>query len=140
MKQIISSIAVLVIACASVFAKAPEAATDLSAALEKAAAGKKLLFIQFGREACGNCQALKAMIQNRSLRLPESQFVYVDLNCDDPATSKAFRTKYTVEGNTLPFVVIADPDGTQLASRSGYGSADEFEKLIRDAKKKSKAH
>lgn len=97
-----------------------------------------LLFVQYGREACGNCQALKKMIAGRDVRLAESKFVYADVNCDDPATSRAFKSQFKVEGNTLPFVVIADAEGKQLAARTGYGSAKEWEELIKEAQKRAK--
>jgi len=47
--------------------------------------------------------------------------------------------RFKVDGNTLPFVVIADSEGKQLACRSGYGSPEEFKKLIKEAKKKMPA-
>lgn len=117
------------------FAGKPAAVTDINAALEQAKSENKMLFLQYGREACGNCQALKAMIKSSKVSLPESKFVYADVNCDDPATQKVFRSKFKISGNTLPFVIIAAPDGTQLAARSGYGSDKEFNQLIRSAKK-----
>lgn len=112
--------------------------TDIDTGLAQARTENKLVFIQYGREACGNCQALKGYIKNRSLRLSESKYVYVDANCDDAATSKAFRSKFKVEGSTLPFVVVAASDGTQLASKTGYGSPDEYEDLLKEAQKAAK--
>jgi len=82
-----------------------------------------------------NCQALHAMVEKKDVRLPKTAFVIVDLNCDDPAVSKEFRERFTVTGNTLPFVVIAKPDGTQVTSRTGYATAAEFNDFIRDARK-----
>jgi hypothetical protein len=35
----------------------------------------------------------------------------------------------------LPFVVIADPDGKQLASRAGYGDAETFEDLVKETRR-----
>lgn len=116
-------------------AAGPEKVTDINVALEKAKAENKMVFMQYGREACGNCQALKGYIKGRELRLPESKFVYADVNCDDPATNKLFKEKFKVSGNMLPFVVVAGPDGSQLAGRAGYGTAKEYEDLIRDAQK-----
>ena len=125
--------AVALIASAA-FAAAPKI-TDVNEALSKGEADKKMVFIQYGREACGNCQALKAMIKGGKVHLSPSKFVYADVNCDDAATSKAFGSKFKVSGNTLPFVVIAGPDGKQLAARTGGGRAQDFEKLIKDAEK-----
>ncbi|RBP36111.1 thioredoxin-like protein [Roseimicrobium gellanilyticum] len=113
--------------------------TDINAGLAQAKTENKLLFVQYGREACGNCQALKGYIKDRSLRLSESKYVYVDANCDDSSTSQAFRSKFKVEGKTLPFVVVAAPDGTQLAARTGYGSVKEYEDLLKEAQKASKS-
>ena len=124
-----------VIACVS-FA-APQAETDLSAALEKAKKEKKLLFVQYGREKCGNCQALRGYIKGGQVRLSAEKFVYADLNCDDKATGQEFRKHFKVTGNTLPFVVVADAEGKQLAGRTGYGKADDFQKLIHAAEGKS---
>ncbi len=119
-------------------AKGPEALTNLDQALEQAKKEKKLVFIQFGREACGNCQALRGYIRDGSLRLSQTAFVYVDLNCDDRKVSQQFHQKFKVQGHTLPFVVVTSPDGQQLATRSGYGSPEEYEKLIRSAKSSNK--
>jgi thioredoxin-related protein len=118
----------------SAFAGGPTPVTDLNAALEKAKAENKLLFVQMGREACGNCQALREMIKKGDVRLSESKIVYADINCDDAATNKMFREKFKVEGSTLPIVAIAAPDGSQLAAHGGYGDAKTFEGLLRDAK------
>ena len=119
-------------------ARGPEALTDLNQALEQAKKEKKMLFIQYGREACGNCQALRGYIRDGSLRLSKTAFVYVDLTCDDRQVNQQFRQKFKVQGNTLPFVVVASPEGEQLAARTGYGSPEEYEKLIRSAKKDKK--
>lgn len=118
-----------------ILAKGPAAETDLETALAKAEAGKKLLFVQYGREACGNCKALKEMIRTGQVRLPESDFAYADLNCDDSAARQAFGARFKVEGNMLPFVVIADPAGKQLAARAGYGSNAEYGALIKEARR-----
>ena len=116
------------------FAATPKI-TDVNEALSKAQSENKMVFLQYGREACGNCQALKAMIKAGKVHLSPSKFIYADVNCDDSATSKAFSSKFKVSGSTLPFVVIAAPDGRQLAARTGYGTVPEFEKLIKDAEK-----
>ena len=124
-----------VICCATVFAAGPAKITDINDSLAKAKQGNKMLFLQLGRENCGNCQALKALIKAGRVKLPATKFVYADANCDDAATMKAFSAKFKVTGNTLPFVVIAAADGTQLAAHSGSGSEADFNKLIREAEK-----
>jgi len=138
MKYLMPILTSVLLAVSGGFAKGPEAVNDLDAALAKAKAEHKMLFVQYGREACGNCQALKKMISEKDVKLAESKFVYADVNCDDDATRKSFRAKFKVEGKTLPFVVIADAGGTQLAARSGYGSAEQFDDLIKAAQKEAK--
>ena len=136
MKTLLASFALMF--ATAVFAGGPAKITDLKSALETAQGQGKMLFVQYGREACGNCQALKGMIASREVQLSESKYVYADVNCDDAKTSALFRKQFKVEGSTLPFVVVAASDGTQLAARSGYGSADEYASLLRDAQKAAK--
>lgn len=112
------------------FAGSPKAVTDLQTALDQARTEGKLLFVQMGRENCGNCQALKAMVKTAQVSLPPAKFVYADVNVDDEATDKLFTAKFNVQGDVLPFVAIAAADGTLLAGRSGGGTAKDFEKLI----------
>ena len=131
-------ITVLAFAMSAAAHAGPAKVTDINQALTKSKEEGKMLFLQFGREACGNCQALKGYIKAGSVQLSGSKFVYADVNCDDSATSKAFYSKFKVKGTTLPFVVIASPDGTQLASRTGYGSPQEYAALIKEAGKAAK--
>ena len=121
------------------FAKGPAAVTDLDKALEQAKTEKKLLFIQYGREKCGNCQALRSYVAKNEVKLSKDKFVYVDLNCDDAATSGAFRKLFKIEGGTLPFVVVADSEGKQLAGRSGSGTPAEYKKFLSQAASKKPA-
>ena len=124
-----------VLASFTVFAACPAKLTDINEALAKAKSENKMLFLQYGRDACGNCQALRTLVASHKLQLSPSKFVYADVNCDDAATSKVFREKFKVSGTTLPFVVVVSPEGEQLAGRTGYGDIAEFSKLLRDAQK-----
>lgn len=125
------------LATLNAMAGGPAKVTDINAAMAKAKAENKLLFLEFGREACQNCQALRAMIDKKEVSLPDTKFVYADVNCDDPATKQAFRSKFKVIGTTLPFVVVASPEGRQLATHSGAGTAQEYQKLLSSAEKKA---
>lgn len=138
MKTIVATLTLFIAGSIAAVAGTPKAVTDLPTALEKAKAEGKMLFVQMGREACSNCQALKAMIKSNQVKLADSKYVYADVNCDDPATNKLFSSKFDVKGNMLPFVAIASADGTKLAGRSGYGTAKDFEELIREAGKQAK--
>lgn len=111
---------------------------DLTKALEKAKAENKMLFMQFGREACGNCQHLKKLIKENKIDLNPEEFVYADLNCDDKKTEELFFSKFTGSGSTLPFVVITDPSGKQLGSISGYADEKKYNDFIKKAKEKLK--
>ena len=136
MKTLLAAAFALLFTSLAAVAAGPEKITDINAALEKAKAENKLLFLQMGRDSCENCQALRTMVSKKEVQLPVAKFVYADVNCDDSATMRVFARKFKVIGNTLPFVVVAAPDGTQLGARSGYGTAAEFTKLIHDASKK----
>jgi thioredoxin-related protein len=107
---------------------------DLDQAISKAKANGKMLFVMFGREACGNCQHLKKMIKSGAVDVKANRFVIADINCDNQKQGAAFYKRYSVNGNTLPFVVIAKPDGTMITSRTGYGEAAEYNKFIKSAK------
>ena len=139
MKQLQLSVIVLIMIIMGnhAYAKGPQALTDLSAALESAKTEGKMLFIQYGREACGNCQALKTAIAKGEIKLPKDRFIYVDLNSDDPKTKQAFHTTFQVEDKKLPFVVIADSEGKQLVSRTGYNTPKDYNKMIKEASKQS---
>ena len=116
--------------------------TELAPAIEAASKSDKLIFIKYGREACGNCQSLKGLINDRKVKLFDSEFVLVDLDCDQPEISRAFNKKYRAtigDARTLPFVVIAKPDGTPVAGIGGYKDAAAYNKFIMDAKKQAKA-
>lgn len=128
----------LAVCASAALAAGPDTVTDINAALQQAKTENKLLFLQYGREACPNCQMLRDYIKRNDLRLSKSKFVYADVDGDTSANNEAFRAKFKVEGNLLPFVVIAAPDGTQLAARSGAGTVRDYEDLIRDAQKAAK--
>ncbi|MHB1080016.1 MAG: hypothetical protein ACYC67_11460 [Prosthecobacter sp.] len=136
MKTLLAFLAML---CAPVvLADGPAKITNLKTAMKTAKSEGKLLFVQMGRETCGNCQALKGMIENNEVRLSSSQYVYADVDCDDASTDELFEKCFQVEGSTLPFVVVASPDGTQLAARTGGGSVKDYTNLLRDAQKAAK--
>jgi thioredoxin-related protein len=123
---------VVVLSGTSVVLSAPSANSDLETALEKAKASGKPLFIQYGRETCGHCQALKSYIKEGTVSI--DNFVYVDLDCDNETVRKQFKELFTVSGNILPFVVIADSNGKQITSRSGNGTPEEYKAMIEKAK------
>jgi thioredoxin-related protein len=126
-------------AMAALAIAASEYETDFGQALEKAKSEQKMMFVFYGRQSCGICQATKAMIKSHDIRLSPSKYVMLDLNCDDPKTSAEFNKRYKGEkfGKTLPFVVVADSNGAPLASGSGYKDAREWDKILKAAQKKT---
>lgn len=139
MKTLLAAAFALLFTGLAAVAAGPEKITDMKAALAKAKTENKLLFLQIGRADCENCEALRTLVAKKKVELPVAKFVYADVNWDDGATKRVFQYKFKVIGSTLPFVVVAAPDGTQLAARSGAGSTAEFEKLIHEAAKKAPA-
>ncbi len=136
MKTLLAAAFALLFTGLAAVAAGPEKITDMKAALAKAKTENKLLFLQIGRADCENCEALRTLVAKKKVELPVAKFVYADVNWDDSTTQRLFRHKFKVIGDTLPFVVVAAPDGTQLGAHAGPGTADDFEKLIHDASKK----
>lgn len=140
-KQVIAAFFFLVAIVSTGFAAERKMLTDLPTAIETATEKNKLIFIKYGREACGNCRSLKTLINERKVKLFDSEFVLVDLNCDDTAVAREFNGKYRSllkDAKTLPFVVVAKSDGTPIAAISSYNDAKAYNKFIADAKKQAK--
>ncbi|MFA6288104.1 MAG: thioredoxin family protein [Opitutaceae bacterium] len=136
------TLVILLALSATGFAGERKMLTDLPAAIATASKENKLIFIKYGREACGNCQSLKRLINERKVKLFDSEFVLVDLDCDNKDVARLFNGKYRAllgDARTLPFVVVAKPDGTPVAAIASYQDAGEYNKFIIDAKKKAKA-
>ena len=126
------------LAASPLLADAPAFEKDLQKTVHAATKDSKMAFILLGREACGNCQATKKMVREGKIPVTTDTFVAADLNIDDRKVQTAFMQKYSKEkfGSTLPFVVITDSHGKALASSGGYKSADAWNALIEEAKKK----
>lgn len=111
--------------------------TTVDEAIELAKKENKMVFIQVGREACGNCQALKKAIKSGQYRL-SNKFIHVELSCDDAKVMGEFRKRFKVDGGTLPFVAITDGEGNDLANGGGFLSKQQFDDLLEKAKKAAK--
>jgi thioredoxin-related protein len=140
MKRVQTFIAALLLT-ATAFAEAPKWGTDVSKTISAATKDKKLGFILMGREACGNCQATKRLVNDGKVPVTAETFVIADINVDDPKASAEFSKKFKKEsfGSTLPFVVITDTKGKPLASYSGFKDSATLTAMIEEAKKKSAA-
>ena len=109
--------------------------TDIKKALAAAKAQNKLLFLEMGRPNCENCEVLHKMIAKNEVQIPDSRYVYADVDADDRSTVHAFSRQFNVSGEELPFVVVASPDGTLLASHTGAGTAADYQKMLKTAER-----
>ena len=123
------------------FAEVPKWGNDVSKTISAAGKEKKLGFIIMGREACGNCQATRKLVNGGQVPVTAETFVIADINVDDARASAEFEKKFKKEkfGNTLPFVVITDFHGKALASYNGFKDAATLTAMIEEAKKKAGA-
>jgi thioredoxin-related protein len=123
----------------SLLAEPPALQTDLRKTLTAASKDNKMGFILLGRPACGNCNATKKMVSEGKINVSAAEFVMADLNVDDEKTNAEFMRKYGKEkwGDMLPFIVVTDSRGKALANSSGYRKADDWNKLLTEAKTKA---
>ena len=113
----------------------PRGEHDLKKAMDNAKAQNKFLLIQYGRENCTNCQKVWNMLGNGSIPLPED-YLYADVSVDDPETRALFEETFSItdDGRYFPFLVVMGPDGSQLAFRSGLGTPDDYNAMMRTAR------
>lgn len=124
---------------AGALAAAPVPMTDFNKTLVAASNQQKLAFILLGRSTCGICNATRAMIKEGRISVTNSDYVMADLNIDNPRTEAAFMRRYGKQkfGDTLPFVVITDPQGKLLASSGGPKNAAQWNALLVSARRKT---
>ena len=121
------------------FAKAPDTVTNLDQALSSAAQENKMTFLLLGRATCSICNGTRELIHEGKINVTAAHYVMADLNIDDPKVDREFMQKFKGQnfGEMLPFVVVTDSTGKLLASSGGYKSADQWNTLLRDAKRKA---
>lgn len=121
--------------CEQIKVTKPKGEHDLQKAMATAKAQQKFLLIQYGRENCTNCQKVWNMLGNGSIPLPDD-FLYADISVDDPESRAIFEETFSVtdDGRYYPFLVVMGPDGSQLAFRSGLGTPDEYNAMMRTAR------
>jgi hypothetical protein len=113
----------------------PKGEHDLKKAMDQAKATGKFLLIQYGRENCTNCQKVWNMLGDGRVKIPED-YLYADVSVDDPETRMIFEATFSVtdDGRYYPFLVVMGPDGSQMAFRSGLGTPEEYNTMIRKAR------
>jgi thioredoxin-related protein len=108
--------------------------TDFQAALAEAQRTGKRLFVESGREACGNCRVLveKVIPQPEVRDYLNEHFVCLADDCDAMAP-EVMKLGMAVmpQARTLPFVLFADGSGKPLGGHSGGITAEAFLKLLR---------
>ena len=121
--------------CEQLAVTKPRGEHDLKKAMDNAKAQNKFLLIQYGRENCTNCQKVWNMLGNGSIPLPED-YLYADVSVDDPETRALFEETFSItdDGRYFPFLVVMGPDGSQLAFRSGLGTPDDYNAMMRTAR------
>ncbi|HKX46632.1 MAG TPA: thioredoxin family protein, partial [Planctomycetota bacterium] len=90
-------------------------------ALRAARAEGKRLFVEFGREQCGQCRALVQSVVPRPeiAALLTAHFVCLASDCDDPEPEVEALATALEDATMLPFVLFADADGRFLEGSSG---------------------
>ena len=90
-------------------------------ALAAARAADKLVFVEFGREACGQCRSLVQSVVPRPDVAPllQQSFVALASDCDDAEDEVLALADQLEDAQMLPFVLVADANGKFLGGSSG---------------------
>lgn len=106
--------------------------TRWSEALETAGREKKLLLVEFGREACGSCRGFVQAIVPRPDVAPllQGHFVALASDCDDPEDEVLALAEKLEDAQMLPFVLVADERGQFLDGSSGAVAPASFLKTL----------
>jgi len=103
-----------------------------SEALLAARRERKLLFVEFGRELCGNCRALvQGVVPHPEVApLLQAHFVALASDCDDPEDGVLALAEHMPDAMALPFAIFADAEGRFLGGSEGAQSASGFKSLL----------
>jgi thioredoxin-related protein len=106
--------------------------TRWAGALAQAQAERKKLFIEFGRELCGQCRTLVQAVVPHPDIAPRLQrdFVALASDCDDAEPEVLELAERLEDASMLPFVIFADEQGRFLAGASGAQSPASFARLL----------
>jgi|GEM_PF-5315213 len=111
-------------------------ASALDAAIQQAKGEKKLLFVKYGWEKCGNCRNLDTLIKTDKVKLPEDEFVIVNVHPREGQDRVKFTKYYGISSGVYPRVVICNSENEKLVNRFGYGQAKDYVTLVDQAKTK----
>lgn len=96
--------------------------TRFKDALAQAKAEDKLLFIELGREACGQCRSLVQTVVPRPDVAPllQQHFVALAADADDSEDEVIYLAQKLEDAMMLPFVLFADQRGKFIEGSSGF--------------------
>jgi len=106
---------------------------DWAGVRAEAARDDKLLLVSLGRDACSNCRKFYGYLEDESLALDTNRVIYVKLDVDNVVDQNAFFSHFSVMGDVLPFVGVANGKGKSFGVRHGFGTPDEYAELLRTA-------
>jgi hypothetical protein len=106
--------------------------TRWAEALERARAEGRILFVEFGREQCGNCRTLVQSVLPHPEVAPLLALRCVALasDCDDPEDEVLALAEHLPDATMLPFALFADADGRFLAGAEGAQTPKSFQALL----------
>jgi thioredoxin-related protein len=106
--------------------------TDLPSALQRAKNEGKLLFIEYGRERCGQCRALVQSVVPRPeiARLLRAHFVALAADCDEAEDAVEALAGQLEDATMLPFVLFTDASGKFLEGSSGGVDAGALQRTL----------
>ena len=109
--------------------------TSFKDAFAAAQPGKKRLFIEFGRELCGQCRSLVQAVVPRPDIAPllQEHFIALASDCDDPEPEVEELAQHIPDAMMLPFVILADHKGQFLEGWSGSVPPDVLKKMLERA-------
>jgi thioredoxin-related protein len=96
--------------------------TRYAAALATARSERRILLVELGREACGQCRALVQSVVPRPDVAPllQERFVALAADADDTEAEVEELAMNLEDATMLPFVLFADADGKFLDGLSGH--------------------
>ena len=105
-----------------------------SEALATAASQKKLLLVEFGREACGLCRTFAHSVVPHPQIAPllKQHFVALASDCDDAEDEVLQLAQHLEDAEMLPFVLFADSSGKFLRGSSGAVNPVSFKRTLEE--------
>jgi uncharacterized protein YyaL (SSP411 family) len=108
--------------------------TRWNEALAAARKEQKPIFIEFGREACGQCRALVQGVVPHAEIAPLLQrgFIALASDCDDAEPEVEELAQQLEDAYMLPFVLFVSPEGQFLRGLSGAINPLTFKRTLQE--------